>query len=170
MEEEILDLVDDNDNVIGTIKRSESDKKGFKNFRAINIMIFTYDNKILVPKRSSNRILYPNCYDFSVGGHVASLESYEEAAYRELEEELGITGVTLEEIAYFNPNTSGTACFSKLYKLVYDEKDLKYDKDGIDEIFYMTLDEIQKLIEKDRTKFKGDYPVILNWMIEHKII
>ena len=101
---EYLDLVNEKDEVIGKEDRDIIYKKNYRNFRVINIMIFTSDNKIIVPKRSSNRRVFPNCYDCSVGGHVSSGETYEEAAYRELKEELGIENVELQEIGYFNPN------------------------------------------------------------------
>ena len=75
MEEiEYLDLVDENDNVIGKEDRNVIYQKNWRNFRVINIMIFTSDNKIIVPIRSANRRVFPNCYDCSVGGHVSSGE------------------------------------------------------------------------------------------------
>ena len=74
---EYLDLVDENDNVIGKEDRNVIYKNNWRNFRVINIMIFTSDNKIVVPKRSGNRRVFPNCYDCSVGGHVSSGETYE---------------------------------------------------------------------------------------------
>ena len=166
---EYLDLVNENDEVIGKEDRDIIYKNGWRNFRVINIMIFTSDNKIIVPKRSANRRVFPNCYDCSVGGHVSSGETYEQAAYRELEEELGITDVKLKEIGYFKPNDIGTSAFSKMYKLIYD-KPLNYDKDGIQAIYYMTKGEISKLIEEDETQFKGDYPKFFKWLKENKII
>ena len=166
---EYLDLVDENDNVIGKEDRNIIYKKDLNNFRVINIMIINSENKIIVPKRSGNRRLFPNCYDCSVGGHVSSGETYEEAAYRELEEELGISNVKLEEIGYFTPSELNTSSFSKMYKLIYDG-DLNYDKDGIQEIFYMDKEEIRKLIEEDASQFKGDYPKLFKWLDENNII
>ena len=96
-------------------------------------------------------------------------ETYEHAAYRELEEELGITNVKLEEIAYFKPYEIDTSSFSKMSKLVYDDE-LNYDKDGIQEIYYMTKEEISKLIEEDASQFKGDYPKFFKWMEKNNII
>lgn len=166
---EYLDLVNEKDEVIGKEDRDIIYKNNWRNFRVINIMIFTSDNKIIVPKRSSNRRLFPNCYDCSVGGHVSSGESYEEAAYRELKEELGIENVTLREIGYFNPNELNTSSFSKMYKLVYDNK-LNYDKDGIQDIYYMTIDEISKLIDENPLQFKGDYPKFFKWMKKNNML
>lgn len=159
----MLDLVDDNDNVIGQEERNSAFKNLRKNIRVINIFIFNLEGKIIVPLRSANRRGFPNCYDFSVGGFVTSGDSYDETAYRELEEELGINNVVLEELGYFHPDELGTACFSKLYKLKYDGK-LDYDKDGISEIFFYTPDEIIKKIKEDPKKFKADYIELFNWM------
>lgn len=166
---EYLDLVNENDEVIGKEDRDIIYQNNWRNFRVINIMIFTSDNKIIVPKRSSNRKVFPNCYDCSVGGHVSSGETYEQAAYRELEEELGITNVKLDEIAYFKPFDINTSSFSKMYKLVYD-KELNYDKDGIEQIYYMTKEEIDNLIKEDELQFKGDYPKFFNWLKNNNII
>lgn len=132
-------------------------------------MIFTTDNKIVVPKRSGNRRVFPNCYDCSVGGHVLAGENYEDAAYRELEEELGITNVKLEEIGYFKPYDINTSAFSKMYKLVYDGE-LNYDKDGIQEIFYMDKEEIKELIKENPLQFKEDYPKFFKWLDENNIL
>lgn len=166
---EYLDLVNEKDEVIGKEDRDIIYKKNYRNFRVINIMIFTSDNKIIVPKRSSNRRVFPNCYDCSVGGHVSSGETYEEAAYRELKEELGIENVELQEIGYFNPNELNTSSFSKMYKLVYD-KELDYDKEGIQAIYYMTKEEISKMIDENPKQFKGDYPKFFKWMEKNNIL
>lgn len=155
---EYLDLVDAKDNVIGKEDRNVIYKNRWRNFRVINIMIFTSDNKIIVPKRSANRRVFPNCYDCSVGGHVSSGEIYEQAAYREL-----------EEIGYFKPDDLDTSAFSKMYKLVYDGE-LNYDKDGIQEIFYMSKEEIRKLIGEDPLQFKGDYPKFFKWLDENEML
>lgn len=162
MEIEMLDLVDENDNIIGSIERNIALKEQKNNIRVINIFITTSDNKIIVPLRSSNRRIFPNCYDFSVGGFVTSGDDYEKTAYKELDEELGIKNVKLEEIGYFKPWDINTACFSKLYRLYYDGY-LDYDKDGISEILYFTKEEIKDKLINIPEKFKDDYIKLFTW-------
>lgn len=45
---------------------------------------------LLLQKRSADKDAFPGCYDISSAGHVSAGQEYLEAAYRELEEELGI--------------------------------------------------------------------------------
>ena len=83
---EFFDIVNEKDEIVGKIKESEQNTVKPSQLRFINIIITNKDNMILVPKRSLNRKIFPNCYDFSVGGHVNLGEDYEQTAYRELKE------------------------------------------------------------------------------------
>ena len=116
-EMEFFDIVDENDKVIGNISENMQNTVKPAQLRFINIIITNNADKIIVPKRSATKRLFPNCYDFSVGGHVNSGEDYEEAAYRELKEELGIENVQLKEVAYFSPYESNSHTFQKVYIL-----------------------------------------------------
>lgn len=161
---EYFDIVNDNDEVVGKIKESEQKNIKQNQLRFINILIFNDENKILVPKRSSNRKIFPNCYDFSVGGHVNSGENYEQAAYRELEEELGIKNVKLNKVAYFNPYISESNTFQTVYTLKYEKAIINYDKDGIENIFYLTKEEIKELMNDKPKLFKTDYFVVMKYL------
>ena len=157
---EFFDIVNENDEVIGKIKENEQKNIRPNQLRFINILIFNNENKILVPKRSFNRKIFPNCYDFSVGGHVNSGENYEQAAYRELEEELGIKNVELNKIAYISESNT----FQTVYTLNYDKAIINYDKDGIEDIFYFTKEEIKELMNNKPNLFKTDYFVVMKYL------
>jgi len=167
--EEMLDLVNDNDEIIGQIKRSES--RGIQNVRVINIFIKTPDDKLIVPLRSANRRIYPNCYDFSVGGFVDSGDSYGKTAHKELEEELGVSDMPLQEIGYFKPKDKITISFSKLYLGKYDGRmeDLQFDKDGIQQLYTFSNDEIIKMLKETPEKFKGDFKQSFEYYLENVI-
>ena len=162
---EYMDLVDDNDNIIKAVAREYFDKNNSKNYRVVNIIIINSNNQIVLAQRSKKKKWFGGCYFFSVGGHVITNEDYEDAAYRELEEELGIKGETLEEIGYFDPMKSGTSSFSKLYKLKYDG-DFAIDKDEIEMMCSFEKKEIDRLIIDNPEKFSSDfikiYPKISN--------
>jgi len=165
---EFFDIVNELDKIIGKISEDKQNTVKPSQLRFINIIITNDDKKIVVPKRSSNRRIFPNCYDFSVGGHVNSGEEYEEAAYRELEEKLGIANVELQEVAYFSPYDSNT--FQKVYILKYNNEIINYDQDGIEKIYYMTKDEIQELMNDKPSLFKTDYFVVMKYLLNKKYL
>ncbi|MCR5482008.1 MAG: NUDIX domain-containing protein [Clostridia bacterium] len=87
---EILDLYDRYRHRSGkTMVRGDAVPDGF--FRmVIHICIFGSDGRILIQKRCKDKKTWPDLWDFSVGGAVASGEESQEAASRELLEEIGI--------------------------------------------------------------------------------
>lgn len=63
--------------------------------RTVYIMLVAIDGKYLLQKRSSTVPNYPGYWDASAGGHVDEGEQPDDAAYRELMEELGLQAVDL---------------------------------------------------------------------------
>ena len=153
---EYIDLIDDNDKVIGQKTREYIDNNNIKNYRVINIIIVNSKRQIILAQRAKRKKYSGGCYFFSVGGHVMSKENYEDAAYRELKEELGINNKPLEEIGYFKPNELGTSSFSKVYKLQYDG-DFIIDTNEIRKMCKLEKDELDRLVVNKPKKFSSDF-------------
>ncbi|HEY1835305.1 MAG TPA: NUDIX domain-containing protein [Candidatus Saccharimonadales bacterium] len=89
--DEILDLVDIDDNVVGTVRRGDMVKlkyrhpNGYARF-AVAFLINT-QGLIWVPKRSLHKSIAPGGLDFSVAEHVLAGESYAHAIQRAFREE-----------------------------------------------------------------------------------
>jgi len=166
MKEEFLDIIDENDKVIDKDTRENIWKRGLEhNVRVVNIFIFNKEGKLLLPKRSMNRRIFPGCFDFSCGEHVLSGEDYYEAAIRGLREELGIENPKLTELEKLTPK-DGVSCFMKIYQLNYDGEIKNYDKGGIEALFWYDLKTVKQMIKEDKHKFKRDFPTVLNWYIK----
>jgi isopentenyl-diphosphate delta-isomerase type 1 len=90
--EEILDLVDDDDRVIGQAARSDVHGNPALLHRVVHVLVFDGRGRIFLQKRADDKDVQPGKWDTSVGGHVDSGEEREAAARRELSEELGIPG------------------------------------------------------------------------------
>jgi 16S rRNA (adenine1518-N6/adenine1519-N6)-dimethyltransferase len=86
--EDIFDIVDVNDEVIGSAPRSEVHAKGQRH-RAVHIFVFNSKGEILLQLRSASKDKHPGTWDTSCCGHVDSGETYDIAAGREFQEELG---------------------------------------------------------------------------------
>jgi isopentenyl-diphosphate delta-isomerase len=93
---EILEIVDSEDNVIGTGARAEIHRLGLTH-RAVHIFVFNEAGEIYVQRRSDAKDRHPGKLDSSAAGHVDPGESYHETAMRELREEIGISG-SMEEV------------------------------------------------------------------------
>lgn len=87
--EEIFDIVDEHDRVIGQATRRQTHTKNLLH-RAVHVLIFNSRSELLVQKRSATKDTFPSCYDSSASGHLAAGEDYDTTAYREVTEELGI--------------------------------------------------------------------------------
>ncbi len=137
MYEEIIDIVDEHDVVIGQKKRTELDKTlGSGNFRAINAFIENDKGQLWIPRRTATKKLFPLALDTSVGGCVAAGESYEQAFARETVEEINIDikDVSYSFVAYVTPQHHGVSGFMKVYK-IYSNHTPNYNPEDFCESF-----------------------------------
>lgn len=96
---EYLDIVNEHDEVIGSLPAKECVKRGLLH-RAVVIFMFDSKGEIFLQKRADDVVFYPGFWSASVTGHVSAGETYYEAAIREAKEELSLN-VDLTEIGKF---------------------------------------------------------------------
>ncbi|MFI9829975.1 NUDIX hydrolase [Streptomyces sp. NPDC051913] len=90
--DEILDIVDEHDQVVGRSPRGEAYARGLRH-RCVFIQARDADGRLFVHRRTPTKLVFPSRYDMWVGGVVGAGESYDRAALREAEEELGVSGL-----------------------------------------------------------------------------
>ncbi|MEW2630402.1 NUDIX domain-containing protein [Streptomyces sp. NPDC048389] len=90
--EEILDVVDEHDRVVGRAARGDAYARGLRH-RCAFVLVRDAAGQIFVHRRTATKLVFPSMYDMFVGGVVGAGESYDEAALREAEEELGVRGL-----------------------------------------------------------------------------
>jgi len=89
MSEEIFDVVNERDEVVGQNTRREVHRLGLKH-RAVHVLVFNARGEIFLQKRSMTKDREAGKWDSSSSGHVDSGEDYDACAVRELREELGL--------------------------------------------------------------------------------
>jgi isopentenyl-diphosphate delta-isomerase type 1 len=89
MSEEIFDVVDDSDHVVGRETRREVHRRGLKH-RAVHVLVFNSRDEIFLQKRSVAKDCFPGVWDSSASGHLDCGEDYDACAVRELREEIGL--------------------------------------------------------------------------------
>jgi isopentenyldiphosphate isomerase len=89
MSEEIFDVVNERDEVIGQAPRKEVHARGLWH-RAIHVLVFNSRGEIFLQKRSLKKDIAAGKWDSSSSGHLDTGEDYDACAARELREELGL--------------------------------------------------------------------------------
>ncbi len=87
--EEIVDVVDEDDAVVGSSTVGECLAKGLLH-RAVAVLVIRSSGEFVIQRRSRKDRWHPGLWTISCTGHVRAGESYDEAAGRELHEELGL--------------------------------------------------------------------------------
>src|SRR5512136_1528088 len=119
MGDEMLDLVDDADRIIGRAPRRRVRAENLLH-RGVGILVFNTAGELYVHQRTETKDVFPGMYDMFVGGAVGSGESYDAAASREVGEELGIRGVTPEYLFTYRYEGPLNRCITHVYRVVYD--------------------------------------------------
>jgi len=159
--DEVLDLVDEHDVVIGKKKRSEIYAEHLSNFRVVNAFIVNAKGELWIPRRTADKEIYPLGLDMSVGGHVESGETYDETLKRETQEELKIdtTTVHVRFLGHLTPHKDNVAAFMNVYEIRQEEVP-DYNKSDFTEYFWLTPKALfERLAHGDTSK--SDLPKLV---------
>mgnify|MGYP001260875118 CR=1 FL=1 len=161
MPEEILDLVNEQDEVIGCMPRREIYERGLKNFRVVHGFLVNSEGKLWIPRRTAKKKIAPNGLDYSVAGHVESGETYEQSFIRETREELGIDVATCSwrQVAKFTP-IDGVNFFETVYEIQFDEEPNYNREDFVGANWYTPAEALEQL------KIGGPHKMDLAFTIE----
>lgn len=148
-----VDIVNENDEVVGKELKSRKTKLNFIS-RVVAVLVRDSNGKFIICKRSPHKKFDANKYDLSAVGNVNAGEGYEEAAKRELREELGIEcQVKMLDKSYQEHEHEGKKfkIFCGIFLANSDEE----PKLNLELVSYqkMTFDEIEKNIQENPDKF-----------------
>ena len=153
-EEELVDIVDENNQVIGKSSRSEVHKKG-NIHRALSVLILNSKGQILLQKRSKNKSVHPMSWDISTSEHVLAGESYEDAGVRSVVEELGveivIKKVTEEKLQQRKYQFKDQIILENEIVLMLvgnNEGPFKIDPNEVYSVEFFSVEEIEEMIKK----------------------
>ena len=117
--EELVDIVDHDDNVLYQCTRKEMRAQVLRH-RAVFIAVVNSAGELLIHQRSAMKDLWPSWWDLAVGGVVSAGEGYDDAALRELDEEVGVTGVPLVEMGVGTYSDEEVSLVGRCFMVKYD--------------------------------------------------
>tara|TARA_X000001036_G_scaffold433901_1_gene472343 strand:- start:299 stop:820 length:522 start_codon:yes stop_codon:yes gene_type:complete len=162
MKEEILILVDDNDNQIGTMAKMEVHRKGLLH-RAFSVFIINKKNELLLQQRAFSKYHSPGLWTNTCCSHQNEGETSIEAAKRRLNQEMGMS-------------TSLEFLFSFIYKAEFQNglieheydhviigrsnQEPKVDKNEVESWKWVSVDLILKDLEVNQDKYTVWFKII----------
>jgi isopentenyl-diphosphate Delta-isomerase len=155
--EEFLEVVNEDNQVVGILSRKEIHKKGFRH-RSVHLFIFNTKGDLYLQKRSPSKDQYPEHWDTSAAGHTDPGESPLEAAQRELWEELGLEVELTEVLEY-------PACLETGWEFVtlftaYTDDPIHLNLEEATEGNFFTPGQLTQLLADRRQKVAPGFPVL----------
>lgn len=143
---EYLDIVNEKDEVISRATMEEIYAKKLMH-RIVHILIFNSQGEMALQLRSKYKSFCPIHWSTTVGGHVFSGESYEEAALREFQEELGIQQPIISKYKDFYNDGKNLKKILVTFEIKYDCP-FNINPAEVQKVEFFTLEQIQKMINQ----------------------
>lgn len=161
--DEKIDAVNSNDVTIGETDVHTAHTKPVLH-RVVGILLMAHDNLIVV--QSGNKFWK---YDISAGGHVGFGEDPNDAASRELKEELGVV-TSLKKIVSFLPKETRHGHFWHVFEGKAPEDWEFKPTDEVSSIVFMSLEEIVKGMNQNPKEWTFGFRNVMHGYLKAKNI
>lgn len=117
---ELFPIVDEEGNVTGSIYRAQAHDGTKILHPVVHLHLFNSNGELYLQKRPEWKDIQPGKWDTATGGHVDFGEKVEDALYREVREELGVSGFTPEYLCKYVFEGARERELVYVYQTVYD--------------------------------------------------
>jgi len=115
---ELVDVIDEEGRTVDTVPRREIRRRRLGH-RCAYVLVFNNKGELFIHLRTPTKDVYPSHWDVCVGGVLATGESFDAAARREVAEELGLD-VDPDGLFPFHYSDASTAVQGMVYRVAHD--------------------------------------------------
>lgn len=155
---DLIDLVDDNDRVIGHIHRGDALRE-HAGFRVAHVIVYDHDGRILLQRLPTTRDRSGGRWGSSVAGYLHAGEEPREGAQRRMREEIDLT-TPLKFCGRARMNDDGATKFIYVYATRSDHADIN-DVTHIAELKFWEPGTLHETLEKEPDAFTATLPHVL---------
>ena len=131
-----------------------------------HVLLFNSADELLLQRRSRDKDLYPNCWDYSAGEHLMPGETFSQGAGRGLLEELGLQVEALVKMGEVKKETwsgSGfTDCSIFQGFVARANGNVVFALDEVAEVRWIAISQLRKLLESETQTFTP-------WSVPHLV-
>lgn len=168
-EQELLDVVNDRDEIIGQIDRKDMmslrDRPG-EYLHVVELFLQRPNGDIYLPRRSPHKKIAPGGLDHSAAGHIMSGESYDQACIREVKEELGIDIATDELTFIAKIPPSPQLFYFRMFYLLRTDKEPRLSPEHV-EFTWVKLNDLAEFVNNDvptKETLYEDVPLLVEYL------
>ncbi|HPT29989.1 MAG TPA: NUDIX domain-containing protein [bacterium] len=159
---ELLNIVNEQDEVIGEKDRVEIHKSGWLH-REVHVYFVTPNREMIFQHRAKDKDTFPDLLNATVGGHVEIGQNYEETALKETEEETGMK-IAVSDLIFIRKRqkwsespATGNVNHNFLVQYLYiyrgDIKDLKIEAGKAIGFEAMAIEKLSGLSKAEQARF-----------------
>ena len=158
--DELLDLVDENDNVIGEVWMTAAHKDPKLIHREVAIAVFNKKGGVLLQRRGLKKRIDPGIWTLTSAGHVGHGEDPEAAVKRELKEEMGIMVEPVFLAKVFRKRETEARFFWVYYAVLESDQEVT-PNDEVEDTRWVRVEDLEEFSkENDYSLQSGSHEMI----------
>jgi len=162
---EQLTVVDAEDKLIGYSLKEDILRRGL-NYRCVQLFFFNAKEELLICRRPDEKKKFAGQFAASAMGHVRKGEEYEDAAVREMKQELGVA-VRIRKATKFSVKDGDNTVFQEIWFGALAEE-ITPDETEIAESRYVGLDDLRQAMAVNPENFAVPFVEALKAFVEQK--
>lgn len=139
-------MVDDDDRIVDVVPRRRVRAENLLH-RSTSIFVRRSTGELYVHRRTATKDVHPGLYDVVVGGVPAAGETYDEAAAREMAEEVGVAGPVPTFLFMHRHEGPTDRCLTAVYEVGWDGE-IRPQAAEIDWGGFVAREELDEMLEE----------------------